>query len=123
MQYQQLLFLKTGFLKIIFMKKKLLLFLCLFSFLVNQLSAQTAIQTSFETTDGYASGNLNGQNNWSVSTGNVSVSSSAAHTGTQAVNYSATNTALLCNYVKYGGTVPGITGVPRPSRSGISAAI
>ncbi|TZF85897.1 hypothetical protein FW774_02165 (plasmid) [Pedobacter sp. BS3] len=86
-----------------------LLLLC--TLLLSSLSftySQTAIQTSFESSDGYNPGNINGQNGWSVTSGDVAVSNAAAKTGTQSVKFSAGNTALLAKYTAYSGTVTGL---------------
>ncbi|MBN8782737.1 MAG: polysaccharide lyase 6 family protein [Terrimonas ferruginea] len=71
------------------------------------VAGQTALQTSFESP--YTTGSVNGQQGWSLGAGNATVSSSAAHSGTQGLQLSASGTALLLNYVAYAGSVPGIT--------------
>ncbi|MEP6675682.1 MAG: chondroitinase-B domain-containing protein [Ferruginibacter sp.] len=92
------------------MRRSIASFLCFLFLYLPAVNAQTAIQTSFETADGYTAGNLNTQNGWSVSTGAATVYSSKSHTGTQSINFTAANTALLVNKVCYSGSVPGITG-------------
>src|SRR5215203_3316445 len=72
-------------------------------------TAQTALQTSFEAPT-YTAGNLHAQNGWTVTSGAVVVNTAKAKTGTQSIQLTAANTALLSNYVAYGGSVPGITG-------------
>jgi poly(beta-D-mannuronate) lyase len=72
--------------------------------------AQTALQTSFESAQGYAIGNLHNQNAWKVTNGTAVVSTAKVHSGTQAINLSASNAALLVDYIAYSGSVPGITG-------------
>lgn len=74
------------------------------------VAGQTALQTSFESSSGYTAGTVNGQQGWALSTGNAAVSASAAHSGNQGLQVSASGTALLLNYVAYAGNVPGITG-------------
>jgi len=71
--------------------------------------AQTALQTSFEAPT-YSAGTLHAQNGWTVTSGAVNVNSAKAKTGTQSIQLTAANTALLSNYVAYNGSVPGITG-------------
>lgn len=72
--------------------------------------AQTALQTSFEAGEGFAVGNLNGQNGWASTSGVNNIYSTKVRTGTQSLNLTSTNTALLVNKICYSGTVPGITG-------------
>ena len=91
------------------MRISALLALCIF-FCLNITFGQTALQTSFETSDSYTPGNINTQNGWSVTTGAATVYTAKTHTGTQSVNFTAANTALLVNKVSYSGSVPGITG-------------
>lgn len=71
--------------------------------------AQTALQTSFEAPT-YNTGTLTAQNGWTVTSGSVVVNTTKAKTGTQSIQLTAANTALLSNYVAYSGSVPGITG-------------
>ncbi len=71
--------------------------------------AQTAIKTSFETPN-YTSGNVNGQDLWTAS-GNATVSSAKAKTGTNSLSFSNTSSALLVNYNAYSGAATGIRDV------------
>lgn len=80
------------------------------SLTIKKTEAQVALQTSFETTDGYVSGNLNDQNNWKVKAGNAVVSSTNFKSGTQSVNLSANNAAILVDFVPYSGAVAGLSG-------------
>jgi poly(beta-D-mannuronate) lyase len=91
------------------MFKRRFFFLLMSLFSMQFAMAQTALQTSFEA-PGYTTGNLNAQNSWTVTSGTVVVSNAKAKTGTQSIQLTAANTALLSNYVAYSGSVPGITG-------------
>jgi len=74
------------------------------------ISAQTALQTSFETNQSYTTGNLHGQNGWTLTTGSAVVNSDKAKTGTQSVRLSAAGTSLQVNYIAYPAAATGITG-------------
>jgi poly(beta-D-mannuronate) lyase len=88
--------------------RTLILSLCVL--VMHTVFSQTAIQTSFESAQGYNTGNLGGQQGWSITNGTATVTTAKFHTGTQAVQMSSSNTAYLLNYVAYSGSVPGITG-------------
>ena len=71
------------------------------------LMAQTAVKTSFEAPT-YITGNVNSQNLWAVASGNASISNAKSKTGSSALSFNNSNSALAVNFIPYSGTVTGI---------------
>ncbi len=91
------------------MRKLATLLIFISCFFIHRSNAQTVVNTSFESPT-FVTGNVNGQNSWSVVSGTAAVSTAKAKTGTQSINMSASAGTLSVNYIPFAGTVPGITG-------------